>query len=277
MSVDELGRAAASAARVTTATVDPELMLRRLHRRSRRRQIASITAATAVFAVVLAGVVVLARPTAAPPTSPPTPRPSASTPTASASTDSRCNNDTIICVGANRLRISLTVPVTVALPENFDDIVRLGDTSFESYQTDIDSAGVTVMENAVPVQNTDGWSRDPSGGTTAATMAHWLAKRPFLTGAKVTATTVDGRPAWRVSAVLKPRAALRAVKLTEGAVAPTFTDGHETTMGYNSTLAGEYTLLDIPGAGVTVLWSWTLDVPRSRLAGNRAFIDGLHW
>jgi hypothetical protein len=48
-------------------------------------------------------------------------------------------------------------------------------------------------------------------------------------------------------------------------------------MGYNRTLLGEYTLLDIPGAGVTVLWSWALDLPRTQLAGNRPFIDGLSW
>jgi hypothetical protein len=270
MSVDELGRAAASAARGAAATVDAELMLHRLHRRHRGRQIASITAAAAVFAVVLAGVVEVARPAAGPPAT----RPS---PTVSGSTDSPCNNVTIFCVGTDQRRIVLPVPITVTLPDSFDEVVRLGDNSFESYRTNIDAAGVTVMENAVPVRNDASWTRDPHGGTTAMDMANWLGKRPFLMEARVVATTVDGRPAWRVTASLKPAAPLRAVKLQEGAVAPTFTDGGETTMAYNRTLSGEYTLLDIPGAGVTVVWSWALHAPRSQLAGNRSFIDGLRW
>lgn len=275
MSVDELGRAAGRAARAA-GTPDPELMLRRLHRQHRGRQIASVTAAAAVFAVLLAGVVEVARPPAPPPASRPTP-------TASASTDSACNNTTIFCVGAGQLRVVLPVPATVTLPENFTDVVRLGDNSFEAYQIDVRFAGVTVLENAVPVRNDDSWSRDPRAGTTASAMAHWLATRPFLTGAEVSATMVDGRTAWRVTGALKAGAALRAVKPGEGAVAPTFIEFHaagaynHTTMGYNGTLSGDYTLLDVPGAGVTVLWSWVLGVPRTQLAANRAFIDELHW
>jgi hypothetical protein len=275
MSVDELGRAAATAARGAAATVDPEVMLGRLHRQHRARQIASIAATAAVFAVVVAGVVQMARPAATPPASRPTP-------TVSASVDSPCNGFTIRCVGADQFLISLPVPATVTIPDTFADIVRLSATSFEAYRANVDSAGVTVLENAVPVRNDASWARDPAAGTTAVEMANWLAARPFLMGAKVTATTVDGRPAWRVVAALKPGAPLRAVKLTEGRVAPTFADAHTTevggtTMGYNRTLLGEYTLLDIPGAGVTVLWSWVLDLPRTQLAGNQRLIDGLQW
>ncbi|MFL6098515.1 MAG: hypothetical protein ACJ71T_01000 [Actinomycetales bacterium] len=270
MRVDELGHAAAGAARSATATIDSEMMLRRLHHRRRRQQTLSITAAVAVSAVLLAGVVEVARPADTPAASRPAP-------TATSALDDPCNEVTILCVGANRFRISLTVPVTVTLPENFEGIARQNDSSFESYRTDVHNAGVSVLENAVPVRNDASWSRDPSAGTTAAAMANWLSKRPFLTDVNLAPITVDGRPAWRVSAALKPRAPLRAAKLEEGAVAPTFTDGHNATMGYNATLRGEYILLDIPGAGVTVLWSWTLGPPRTQLAGNRPFIDALHW
>jgi hypothetical protein len=200
----------------------------------------------------------------------------------SASIDSPCNNFTIFCVGPDRFRIAMPVPATVTLPDNFGDISRMDESAFEAYRSDVNSAGVSVLENAVPVRNDASWTRDPAAGTTAVEMANWLAARPFLTGAKVTATTVDGRPAWRVVAALKPGAPLRADKLTEGRVAPTFIDVHTTavggtTMGYNRTLLGEYTLLDIPGAGVTVLWSWALDLPRTQLAGNQRLIDSLQW
>src|SRR5436190_6854579 len=103
MRVDELGHAAARAARSTTATIDSEMMLRRLHHRRRGQQILSITAAIAVSAVILAGVVEVARPAATPPANRPAP-------TATSAVDDPCNNVTILCVGANQFRISLTVP-----------------------------------------------------------------------------------------------------------------------------------------------------------------------
>ncbi|MDP9241489.1 MAG: hypothetical protein M3O55_12780 [Actinomycetota bacterium] len=142
-------------------------------------------------------------------------------------------------------------------------------------------SGVSVLENARAVRNDASWSRDPAAGTTAFSMATWLSNRPFLAGAKVTRTMVDGRPAWRVSAGLKPGAQLAVVKLGEGDVAPTFTednkttDSNRTTMAYNRTLTGDYTLVDVPGAGVTVIWSWTVGHPRATLAGNQAFVNGL--
>jgi hypothetical protein len=46
-------------------------------------------------------------------------------------------------------------------------------------------------------------------------------------------------------------------------------------MGYRANLTGQYTLLDVPGAGVTVIWSWTLNHDDHALAGNQAGIDGL--
>jgi hypothetical protein len=270
MSVDELGQAAARGVRGAAATIDPDVMLRRLQQHRRRRQVASMVAVAVSCAVVLAGIVELARPEAKPVAS--RPRPSATAPI-----DDRCNNVTIVCLGGNTFRVAVTVPVTVTLPANFGDLIRFGETSFESYRTDLDSSGVTVMEDAVPVRNDASWSRDPSAGDSAAAMATWLSKRPFLSGATLTPTTVDGRPAWRVSAVLKPHAPLRAVKLQEGAVAPTFTNGNVTTMGYSRSLRGDYTLLDVPGAGVTVVWSWTLAPRSTPLGDNRPFIDGLRW
>ena len=41
-----------------------------------------------------------------------------------------------------------------------------------------------------------------------------------------------------------------------------------------STLKARYTLMDVPGAGVAVIWSWTFD--RSAvLDGNQAFVDSV--
>jgi hypothetical protein len=151
----------------------------------------------------------------------------------------------------------------------------------ESHRTDVDRTGVTVLEDARAVRYDSSWAADPSAGHTAESMAGWLSQRPFLTGAKVTPTTVDGRRAWTVSAQLAPGARLPAEKLAEGAVAPTFTEGLPSanilriTMGYHRNLTGDYTLVDVPGAGVTVIWSWAHRQPRAHLAANQPFIDGL--
>lgn len=145
---------------------------------------------------------------------------------------------------------------------------------FEAYRGDIATTGISVAENATPVRNDGSWVRDRSAGTTARSVARWLFKRPFLVHSTITRTKVGNITAWRVSATLKPGAALRAT--TYRSVAPTFAvdDG---TMGYRPTLIGEYTLLDIPGAGVTVIWSWSQDHPASALAGNQILIDKLRF
>jgi hypothetical protein len=85
---------------------------------------------------------------------------------------------------------------------------------------------------------------------------------------------VGGRPAWHVTGDLKPGAALPAPKAT-GNVAPTFGRAYSDSMGYRPGLTGQYTLLDVPGAGVTVIWSWTVDHRDRVLAANQAFINGL--
>ncbi len=107
-------------------------------------------------------------------------------------------------------------------------------------------------------------------------MAIWLRDRPFLADATMTRTTVGGREAWRVSATLKPDAQLQAVKAGAGsAVAPTFVGSGSTSAAYGDRLNGDYTLVDVPGAGVTVIWSWTQLPDLDVLKDNQAYVDGL--
>jgi hypothetical protein len=60
-------------------------------------------------------------------------------------------------------------------------------------------------------------------------------------------------------------------------VAPTFLIDGNRHMAYapNRDLIGEYTLVDVPGAGITVIWSWSVGHGQKALAGNQAFIDTL--
>ena len=141
------------------------------------------------------------------------------------------------------------------------------------YRGDVETTGVSVAENATPVRDDYSWARDQSAGTSAKSVATWLSKRPFLQHTAVVPTQVGGLPAWRVSGQLKPGARLLAHK-NDAPVAPTFIDDGG-QMAYSPSLIGEYTLVDVPGAGLTVIWSWSLDHGPKALAGNQAFIDRL--
>jgi hypothetical protein len=86
---------------------------------------------------------------------------------------------------------------------------------------------------------------------------------------------VGGQRADRVTGVFKTGAARPAQK-DGGAVAPTFTDEHNACRSaYTALMTGEYTLLDVPGAGVTVIWSWTLQGDGSAVINSRSFVNDL--
>ena len=84
------------------------------------------------------------------------------------------------------------------------------------------------------------WSRDPSAGTTARSMAHWLAGRGFLTDTEVTCVGTGGHSAWRVTGSFRKVSPLPARKGLGLMVAPTFQQ-RGTTMYSAPTLAGSYT------------------------------------
>jgi hypothetical protein len=271
MSIEELGRSAADAAlRKATQEVDPTMMLQRLHRTSAARTV--LTAAAVVVALVVAVVVVhgVAWPTSEQPGGRPSTVPSSvGTPA--------CAYPGITCLGGGRFRAALPVPVTLTAPADFDAAGSwhlIGTRSAEGYRSDVDGAGVTVMEGAVPVRNDSSWTRDPAAGSTAASVAQWLADRPFLQNASVVKTRVGLLEAWRVTASLRPGAPLTASK-DQFTVGPTFkNDG--STAGFATNLTGDYTVLDVPGAGLTVIWSWTTQPgDRSILDASQDAVDGL--
>ena len=271
MTIDEFGRAAATELRRNAAiAVNPGTMLNRLHRRRHRRAAGSIIAALAVAAAVVAGGVLISHDEPAKlhnkPVSPPT-----------KTLTGLCANVEARCLGADKIRfVGLPVPVTVALPTTFPRDCSLESDTIDCFRSDISTTGVSVYERARPVKYDNSWSRDPAAGTTAVSMARWLSERPFLIHTTLGRTTVGGLPAWRVTGDLRPGAALPAAK-EGGDIAPTFASGigYDGIWGYRANLSGAYTLVDVPGAGVTAIWSWTLNHNQRALAGNQAFIDGL--
>lgn len=271
MIVDELGRTAAAAARHNASrAVDPVLMLDRLDRmRRRRRTVGTVLGAVLVVAAIATGGALASRGHRAASLEPPA--------TSRTSTPyGVCVDPQFRCLSGGRIRVTeLPVPVDLRLPRNFQSELSVGPDGVTAFRNDMAATGVVVTENAVPVRyGPIGWIRDPSAGTTAHSMARWLADRPFLIHTRLTRTTVGALTAWHVSADLKPGAALPAPK-AGGNVAPTFGRAYNDSLGYRKNLKGEYTLVDVRGAGVTVIWSWTVNHPDSALIANQTFIDTL--
>jgi hypothetical protein len=271
MTIESLGRSAADAARRKAAReVDPTLMLRRMHRTHRAR----VAGAAAAAAVVVALGALAVRQLGPGTTDRQVP---GGTPSPSARGSDACQNPGITCLGGGRLRAALPVPVTLAQPDGFDATQTwhlIGRDSVEGYRLDVDNTGVTVMEGAVPVRDDGTWTRDPAAGTTATSVAQWLANRPFLQNAQLIQTVVGGLPAWRVTGSLRPGAPLPASK-SPFAVAPTFR-ADEATAGYATNLTGDYTVLDVPGAGLTVIWSWTTSPGDPTVVqGSQSTVDAL--
>ena len=271
MTIDARGRAAAADLQAAaTSGLDPTAMLTKLERASREKTRRGVVATLSAVVVLLAGGAVMAgslrSDTATVLGSNPSPTPV---------TQNCPGAPTVTCLGRNRYRIPLTVPVTVTLPANFQrDLNTLGTiaTTLEVYRNDHDTTGVTILEGAIPIKNDPSFERDPAAGTSAQSVATWLAHRPFAVPTTPTRTSVGGLTAYRVEVALKPGAPLLGTHDANPA-APTFV-GTNTQMGAWGNLRARYTLVDVPGAGLTVIWSWTLDNPTA-LAGNQAFIDSI--
>jgi hypothetical protein len=162
-------------------------------------------------------------------------------------------------------------------PANFEDFPTVfGRDSLEIYRTGVlHGAGVSVIERVVPVRNGPSWSRDPAAGTTARSVATGLAHRPFLRPTTAVPVYVSGHRAWRVRAVLRDGAAVRAMK-GAALAAPLFTNPSGSRVGISPDLPGEITVVSSPhGHGVLIIWSWTTSGRTAVLAGNRAMVAGL--
>jgi hypothetical protein len=275
MTIDARGRAATTdLRRATTQRVDPMTMLNDLEERSRSRTRAGLVAVLVTVALLIVGGVVLSRTdnrTSQPPGG-------GSSPSSSAC----AGTPGVTCVGASRYRVAMPVPVTVTVPQTFQAELNVGQDPglgmVEAYQDAPTATGVTIAEDAVPVRNDATWSQDPAAGRTAQSMATWLAHRPFAEPTSVVPTTIGGLTAYQVDLALKPGAALLGRHGTDPA-APTFTNtggnmGMGRTGGWGGLVRARYTLVDVPGAGVTVIWSWTLG-PSALLDGNQAYIDSI--
>jgi hypothetical protein len=271
MTFDEMARTATEQLhRSATRTLDPDDMLRRMHRSHRRRT--GAWAGVVLLAVAIAGTIALAQ------RNQPDLPADRHTTTRTEHLNNVCHEAAVTCLGSRRLRITNRIPVTVTVPSMFDLKPTVVPGGVEFYRNDVDTTGVTVIEDAMPVRNDYSWQRDPGAGTTATDMAQWLANRPFLRDTLVTTRQVGGRTAWLVEGALRSHATLSASKSADIMVAPTFsgaTTPGNFTAGVAPDLPGEFTLVDQPGGGVTVIWSWSYRGTPSLLTRNRAMVTAI--
>jgi hypothetical protein len=268
MSLETRARQEAQDALASVRGVNAAGRLAELKQQARtRRRASAVLAAAAVAVVMVVGTWLVTMQTGTSTTSPP---PAAPPPTA-ATAQSLCGSG-VTCLGNDRYTVALAVPVTLTLTSDFvqDLAFDPGNMTLDAYRRDGD-AGVAVFEHAIPVKYDRSWTRDPKAGRTAESVSRWLSRRPFLENTTRTQTELGGQVAWHVTGSLKPGAWLPVIKA--GNAAPTFRTTGSGQAAYGHLLRGEYTLLDVPGAGLTVVWSWTLS--GEDLTPNQAVIDSL--
>ena len=254
-------------------------MLRRLHETRRRRNLAAAGSAGLVtillVAVTALGTALRGDALSTPPQGPGTPTASpagrrlGAPPRGLRGGTASPVSATDACGSTCQSRFVLEVP------ESFLGRMQLwGATAVEDYRTDVGTVGVTILEQARPVRYDDSWETDRTAGTTARSVARWLADRPFFSGAVASRITVGGLPSWRVAPTVRGGARMPVIK--GEAAAPTFA-GDEVSIGSSPTLDGEYVVLDVPGAGLTVIWTWSYSRGPAVLAESRSYVDALRF
>ncbi len=284
MSIDDRARSAADELRAATAGGVRMATMTELDKTSthRRRARAVAAATTAVVVAVCIGAVAVTQ-------SHQTARPGDSDAVATVSTSPTgpagarlaiCSFEHVTCLGGRTIRADIAVPVTVTLPSTItgDDMQTTG-TQVEAYvDSRSNSSGVTVLESAHATKADNPSTPDASAGTTAATAAAWLASRPFAQPTKPVRTTIGGFLAYRVHIVLKPGS--RLVGPAKGDASPTaatFTSGVSWSAVSASMNDSTYYLLDLPHAGLTVVWSWTFGSSAEDAAAREAYVQALHF
>jgi hypothetical protein len=269
MSLDDRAWAATDQLRASvTAGLDPDDMLGRMLQARRRRAAASTVALAAAALLATAGAITGlflgngdddARTVPAHPTV----------------TSGACAQPRVTCLEGRRVRVALRIPLDMTLPDNFqDDVTTWGPQSVELYRRDLEQTGVTVYEDAVPVRYDASRTRDPAAGTTAASMARWLADRPYLAGTTLTQSTVAGRTVWHVTGTARDGAALPD-RVAHNAAVVTFAVPGESVAWVSPVVTGSYTLADQPGGGVTVIWSWRYGLGLSDPGEDRRVVNDL--
>jgi hypothetical protein len=273
--IEELARTSAAELRNGTS-VDIGAGLADLHvREAHHRRKARFAAAAAVVLAVGLGTVggtVLTHDDGSPTpaTPPPTHQPK----------DPACERERTQCLGDRTYRYDLVRPVVWSLPSEFaaDSGPGVGPYKVEvaSYRHGRSPSGVTVLER-VRASSPDGRTPAPGVADDPQAFVDWVASRPYLDAGPVTRTTLGGYRAWQVSVTPAHARSPRRSACEAGPCHLMTLQPDGSTTGIWGRMTAEYTALRVPGAGTTVVWSWTVTShPQDMDADNEA-VQGLSW
>ncbi len=118
-------------------------------------------------------------------------------------------------VAAGSYLLPLEVPFTVTLPSGMDIKGQVERTDRGRVGLDVDvvsstGPGLSVVMDPEGSKPVEGRKPDPAAGSTAQSIATWLADRPYLETTSVVTTTVSGLPAWQVDVRLRDSATATA-------------------------------------------------------------------
>jgi hypothetical protein len=251
MSLDARARTAVRELRDVTGEVaptsGPQMVEQRLETRRRTRQAALAACCLAVVAAALGFAGGRLEPgRGATPVAPASPAPTAG-----------CPDGAVTCLGERAYRVALPLPVEVTVPASFRDDLVATATTVEFYQDrENNDAGVTILEDAIPVAPDGSPTVRVGGGAAAA--ADWLTSRPFVRAGERVGVTISGLPGYRVDVVHRPGTPLPASRAM-GPVALTFASGSWSAAVSPELRHTTYYLLDAPDGSLVVIWAWGTD------------------
>ncbi len=259
---DRARRAGHDLRQATPASVDAALGELQVAAPRRRRAHAAAAACAVVAVVGLIGAARWLLPSDAGIGQPAT-QPGASTPATQTSADrgDGCDLSIITCHGGRSYTVALDVAMDWTLPRGFDAPYSGSppDSQFiETYLND-GRAGVSVLQDVSAASPQSAPGPVPGIGSAPA-LATWISQRPFLESSSVRTDRVDGHPAWTVEAQVGvgrppgPATCNGRIKCY-----PLMVQDDGSFVGAWRGMTSRYTVMELPGAGITVLWSWTFD------------------
>ena len=176
-------------------------------------------------------------------------------------------------------QLAMLVPVAVRVPAQWLLAVRQpgSDESTLKPPNSAPDQGVWIYEDVVPLRSADAAqpTPDPTAGSTASSIATWLASRPHLQPTHVVKTRVAGLPAFQVDLTVDTDASPGTAGGQPTARYATFAlPSDPAAVTWESAgVPVRYTLLDLPQGGVLVIR--TLQADPSQATTNQAILNSL--
>ncbi len=271
MSIDQVARRAGTDLRVSVMRdVDVDLSFAALEGTWRRRRQARVLTVALTVAAAVTAVLALV----------PFSEQTKSAPQPSQSAALYClGTEVVMCPAPDVVEVKATVPYDAHLPKAFlgDPGVSKAPEWVEFYQrtpgVSGSQAGVTVLTGVDPARSTEHLE--------ARQLADWVAGRSFLHATSVEQTSVDGLPAWRVDATLRPgeprsqRSWCRGIDFQCRALLRLDDGDPDWEAGPRRSVVGYFVFVDAPGPRTVAIWSWASEGNTAGLSVNDELIGGL--